>query len=77
MKMLLTVDVPLESFNALVRSGKVSEIIGRGLASIKPETAHFTEQDGKRSGFDVIDLNTPSDVPFFYRAFLSQLPGHL
>jgi hypothetical protein len=68
MKMLLTVDFPLEPFNSLVRSGKVSEIIGRGVASIKPETAHFTEQDGKRSGFVAIDLNTPSDVPFFLQS---------
>ncbi|PXX94627.1 panthothenate synthetase [Halomonas sp. LBP4] len=69
MKMLLTVDFPLEPFNSLVRNGKAGEIIGRILESIKPETAYFTEQDGKRGGIFVIDVKTPSEVPFFAEPF--------
>ena len=69
MKMLLTVEFPLEPFNSLVRSGKAGEIIGRILESIKPETAYFTEQDGKRGGIFVINVKTPSDVPFFAEPF--------
>jgi hypothetical protein len=69
MKMLLTVKFPHEPFNSLVRSGKVSEVIGRILESIKPEVAYFTEQDGKRGGIFVINAKTPSDVPFFAEPF--------
>ena len=69
MKMLLTVEFPLEPFNSLVRSGEVGEIIGRILKSIKPETAYFTEQDGNRGGIFVIDVKKPSDVPFFAEPF--------
>lgn len=69
MKMLLTVDFPLEPFNSLVKSGKVGEIIGRIIETIKPETAYFTEQDGKRGGIFVIDLKKPSDVPSFAEPF--------
>lgn len=69
MKMLLTVDFPLEPFNSLVRSGKAGEIIGRILAAINPETAYFTEQDGKRGGIFVVDVLTPSDVPSFAEPF--------
>lgn len=69
MKMLLSVEFPLEPFNSLVRSGKAGEIIGRILESIKPETSYFTEQDGKRGGIFVIDVKTPSDVPFFAEPF--------
>lgn len=69
MKMLLTVDFPLEPFNSLVRSGKAGEIIGRILAAINPETAYFTEQDGKRGGIFVVDVLTPSDVPRFAEPF--------
>jgi len=69
MKMLLTVDFPLEPFNSLVRSGKVGEILGRILAAINPETAYFTEQDGKRGGIFVVDVRTPSDVPSFAEPF--------
>ena len=69
MRMLLTVEFPMEPFNSLVRSGKAGEIIGRILETIKPETAYFTEQDGKRGGIFVIDLQNPSDVPAFAEPF--------
>lgn len=69
MKMLLTVEFPLEPFNSLVRNGTAGEVIGHILESIKPEAAYFTEQDGKRGGFFVIDVQTPSDVPFFAEPF--------
>ena len=69
MKMLLTVEFPPEPFNSLVRSGKVGEIIGRILESIKPETAYFTEHDGKRGGIFVINVQTSSDVPAFAEPF--------
>ena len=69
MKMLLTAEFPLEPFNSLVRSGKAGEIIGRILEAIKPETAYFTEQDGKRGGIFVINVQSPSDVPSFAEPF--------
>jgi hypothetical protein len=69
MKMLLAVEFPPEPFNSLVRSGNVGEIIGRILETIKPETAYFTEQDGKRGGIFVVNVQTPSDVPVLAEPF--------
>jgi hypothetical protein len=69
MKMLLSVEFPPEPFNSLVRSGKAGEIIERILGEIKPETAYFTEQDGKRGGIFVVDVQAPSDVPAFAEPF--------
>ena len=69
MKILLTVEFPLEPFNSLVRSGKVGEIIGRIMETIKPETAYFSEQDGKRGGVFIINVKNSSDVPFFAEPF--------
>ncbi len=69
MKMLMTVEFPLEPFNSLVRSGKAGETIGRILEAIKPEAAYFTEQDGKRGGVLVIDVQGASDVPGFSEPF--------
>ena len=69
MKMMLTVEFPHEPFNSLVRSGKAGETIGRILETIKPEVAYFTEQDGKRGGIFVINVQTPSDVPAFAEPF--------
>ena len=69
MKMLLTVEFPLEPFNSLVRSGKAGEVIGRVLETIKPEMAYFTEQEGNRGAIFVVDVRTASDVPFFAEPF--------
>jgi len=69
MKMLLTVEIPHEPFNSLVRSGKAGEILGRILEAIKPEAVYFTEQDGMRCGIYVINVDNPSDVPAFAEPF--------
>ncbi len=73
MKMLLTVEFPLEPFNSLVRSGKAGDILEQILETIKPETAYFTEQDGKRGGIFVVNVKTPSDVPVFAEPFFLKL----
>lgn len=69
MKMLLTVEFPHEPFNALVRRGKIGEVMERNLESVKPEMAYFTEQDGKRTGIFVVELNQPSEVPALAEPF--------
>ncbi|MFI5446112.1 panthothenate synthetase [Polaromonas sp. UC242_47] len=69
MKMLLTVDIPHEPFNTLVRNGQAGKLLGRILEAIRPETAYFTEQDGRRGGIFVIDIKTPSDLPSFAEPF--------
>lgn len=69
MKMLLTVEIPHEPFNSLVRSGKAGETIDRILETIKPEMAYFTEQDGTRGAIFVIEVQNPSDVPHFAEPF--------
>jgi hypothetical protein len=73
MKMLLTVEFPLEPFNSIVRSGRASELFGRILKTINPEIAYFTEHGGKRGGIFVVDVQTPSDVPFFAEPFFLEL----
>jgi hypothetical protein len=61
--MLLTVTIPHEPFNTLVRQKKAGEIIGRILEEIKPEAAYFTEQDGTRGAVFVVNVADPSRVP--------------
>ena len=60
--------IPTWAFQLPRRSGKVDEIIGRILETIKPETAYFIEQDGKRGGI-FVNVQTPSDVPAFAEPF--------
>lgn len=69
MKMLLTVEFPVEPFNSLVREGKAGQIIGQILETIQPEAAYFTEQDGQRGGFFVVDVKESSQVPSIAEPF--------
>ncbi|WP_024870648.1 hypothetical protein [Tolumonas lignilytica] len=75
MKMLLTVEFPLEPFNSLVINGKIGAVIGSILETIKPEMTYFTEQDGKRGALLVVNVNQPSDVPFYAEPFFLKLNG--
>ena len=73
MRMLLTVRMPHEPFNSLVRQGKAGAVLGRILEDIQPEAAYFTEQDGKRTGLLVIDVKEPSRIPSISEPFFLQL----
>lgn len=69
MRMLLSVEMPHEPFNTLVREGKAGAIIGRILEEIKPEAVYFTEQNGTRGAILIIDVRDPSRVPSFAEPF--------
>jgi hypothetical protein len=69
MKMLLTVDIPHEPFNSLVRAGTAGDILTKILEQLEPEAVYFTEQDGRRGAVLVIEVTAPSDVPRFAEPF--------
>jgi hypothetical protein len=69
MRMLMNVRFPHEPFNTLVKEGKAGEIIRRILNDLKPESIYFTEQVGTRGAIAVINVNKPSDIPFFAEPF--------
>ena len=69
MKMLMMVECPNEPFNSLIKAGTAGQLIERILASIKPEAAYFTEQDGMRGGIFLVDVNEPSDIPALAEPF--------
>jgi hypothetical protein len=63
MRMIMTVQFPIEPFNTLVRNGSIGEKMHQILDAIQPENAYFTERDGKRGGLFVVNLDSPSDIP--------------
>lgn len=69
MKILLTVEMPHEPFNTLVRNGSAGQLLGRIIDAMKPEMAYFTEQEGKRGGIFVINVKNSSDIPSFSEPF--------
>ena len=63
MRMLMNVTFPHELFNLAVRDGSVGGKVGRILEQLKPEAVYFTEQDGRRGAFLIVNLESPSQVP--------------
>ena len=65
MRMLLTIQFPLEPFNQYVREGKTGQIIQEILEATKPEAVYFTEDQGARGAVMVIDVASADQVPFY------------
>jgi hypothetical protein len=65
MRTLLHVKLPHEPFNSMAKNGTASSKMQRILQEQKPEAAYFTDYDGQRSGILIINLDNPSQVPFF------------
>src|SRR5580693_8980056 len=63
MRMMMTVEFPIEPFNTLVRNATAGSKMMKILDELKPEAAYFGEQHGKRGGFLIVDVAKPSDVP--------------
>jgi hypothetical protein len=63
MRMIVTVEIPAEPFNTLVRKGTAGKTIQKCLEAVKPETVYFTEQDGHRGAMMVVDMKDPSAIP--------------
>ncbi len=69
MKMMLNVVCPPEPFNTLVREGNAGKLLGRILDEIKPESAYFTEEGGKRASFYIIEVANASEIPKYAEPF--------
>ena len=69
MRFLLTVSMPNEPFNSLVRDGSVGEKISSILGDLNPEAVYFTEQNGTRGAVLVIDLDDTSEIPRYAEPF--------
>ena len=63
MRMLLTIRLPHETFNAAVKDGSAGRKTKAILDEIKPEAVYFTEMNGQRTVVMIVELEKPSLVP--------------
>ena len=73
MKMLFSAEFPHEPFNAYVRNGSAGKILSSILGDLGPEAVYFTEQDGKRGVFLIIEVASASDIPRISEPFFLKL----
>ena len=63
MRVLLKVSIPTEKGNAMVKDGSLVKLLEPILDEQKPEAAYFTDVDGLRTMFIVVNLTEPSQIP--------------
>ncbi len=80
MRFLVKAVTPTESGNALIKKGKLGEIIQGILGELKPEAVYFTAEGGKRTIYLVVDLPDASHLPRvaepFFLAFNATVEFH-
>jgi hypothetical protein len=69
MQMIMEVELPNEPFSTLVKKGTAGETLQRVLADVKPSAVYFSEQDGRRGAFLIVDVSDPSRVPALAEPF--------
>ncbi len=63
MRMLMQVTIPHAPFNAAVKEGTAGAKLGKILDAIKPEATYFTEINGRRTAFVIVDLPDTTKIP--------------
>lgn len=61
--MMMKVSIPVEQGNAAAKSGKLGSTVQAILADLKPESAYFIGENGKRTGIIVFDMQKQSQIP--------------
>lgn len=62
MRMLMKVNIPVESGNAAAQNGSLGTTVQRILEELKPEAAYFVSENGERTGYVVFDMKESSDL---------------
>ncbi len=63
MRMLVKVNIPVESGNAAAKAGTLGSTIQSILADQKPEAVYFSDERGMRTGYIFLDLADASQIP--------------
>jgi hypothetical protein len=63
MRFLLKVNIPVESGNAAVQTGRLGPVIESILSEIKTEAVYFTDDNGQRAGFIFLEIQDASQIP--------------
>ena len=63
MRLLLTFSINPEKGDQLIKEGRIGETMGSILEELQPEAAYFTDVEGTRGGFLVINMEDASQMP--------------
>ncbi len=73
MRMMLRVQIPVDTGNEQILSGKLPEVIKKAMEKLKPEAAYFYPDGGDRSCIMVFDMQDASQIPSVAEPFFMDL----
>ena len=65
MRILITFTINPEKGDQLIKEGRIGQTMGSILEDLQPEAAYFTDVEGTRGGFLVVDMEDASQIPNF------------
>ncbi len=63
MRFMLSFRVPTEKANATIKDGSFPQILQSIMEDLKPEAAYFTDVDGARGGYLIVNMDDASELP--------------
>ena len=80
MRFLVKVNIPVEAGNAAVKAGKLGSLMQSILADQKPEAVYFTDDNGERTAFLFLEMQSASEIPAiaepWFLAFAASIEIH-
>ncbi len=77
MRMLLKIQIPVESGNEALKSGVLGETVRQFVERSKPECIYFTLADGWRTIIAVVDMASSADMPGIGEPFFRALDASI
>lgn len=63
MRVMLTFRIQPEKGDTLIKEGRMGEAMASILDALQPEAAYFTDIEGTRGGYLVVNMNDASEMP--------------
>ena len=63
MRFMLSFRVPTEKANAAIKEGTFSQTLQSIMDELKPEAAYFTDIEGARGGYLIVNMDDASQLP--------------
>ena len=63
MRILITFSINPEKGDQLIKEGRIGETMASILDELQPEAAYFTDVEGTRGGFLVLNMEDASQIP--------------